>query len=93
MAQDCTPDGITRLNPGEVFVFGSNLAGRHGKGAALQAVRFGAKYGVGVGRAGQTYAIPTKDCQIRTLSISAIAPYIEGVRAVEVFIYFYALMS
>jgi hypothetical protein len=47
---------------GEVFVFGSNLAGRHGKGSALVAKeRFGAKYGVGRGRQGQSYAIPTKD--------------------------------
>ena len=47
---------------GEVFVFGSNLAGRHGKGSALVAKeRFGAKYGVAKGRQGQSYAIPTKD--------------------------------
>lgn len=44
-----------------VFVFGSNLQGRHGKGAALAAVReYGATYGVGVGRQGMAYAIPTK---------------------------------
>jgi hypothetical protein len=45
-----------------VFVFGSNLAGRHGKGAALTARReYGAVYGVGEGRTGDAYAIPTKD--------------------------------
>lgn len=44
-----------------VFVFGSNLAGRHGKGSALEAVReHGAIYGVGHGRQGDAYAIPTK---------------------------------
>ena len=45
-----------------IFVFGSNLAGRHGKGAALWARQHrGAVYGVGVGRTGDSYAIPTKD--------------------------------
>ena len=45
-----------------IFVFGSNLAGRHGKGAALTAKNsFGAQYGVGEGRTGNAYAIPTKD--------------------------------
>ena len=45
-----------------IFVFGSNLAGRHGAGAALYAARkYGAKYGVGVGRTGDAYALPTKD--------------------------------
>lgn len=45
----------------QVFVFGSNLAGRHGKGAALAAVqKHGAIYGVGHGRQGNAYAIPTK---------------------------------
>lgn len=46
----------------EIFVFGSNLAGRHGKGAALVArVRYGAIYGQGEGLQGRSYAIPTKD--------------------------------
>ena len=44
-----------------ILVFGSNLAGRHGKGSALLAVReYGAIYGVGWGRQGDSYAIPTK---------------------------------
>ena len=67
-----TPDHINQLEPHQVFVFGSNLAGRHGKGAAKAAVRFGAKYGVGEGPSGQTYAIPTKDERIRTLSLNRI---------------------
>jgi hypothetical protein len=45
-----------------IFVFGSNLAGRHGRGAALEAaMRWGAERGVGAGRTGRAYAIPTKD--------------------------------
>lgn len=49
-----------------IFVFGSNLAGRHGKGAALIArQRFGAVYGVGEGFTGNAYAIPTKDQNLR----------------------------
>lgn len=55
---------------GEVFVFGSNLAGRHGKGSALTALeKFGAKYGTGRGRQGQSYAIPTKDGRPGTPSL------------------------
>jgi len=46
----------------EIFVFGSNLAGRHGAGAALEAKKhWGAIYGRGEGLQGQSYAIPTKD--------------------------------
>lgn len=61
-------DWITRLQPGEVFVFGSNLAGIHGAGAALQAVKcFGAKYGVGEGLAGKSYAFPTLDKRLKKL--------------------------
>lgn len=53
-----------------VFVFGSNLAGRHGKGAALFAKeRRGAKPGKGEGHYGNSYAIPTKDKNLRTRSL------------------------
>ena len=62
--------GLTK--PNQIFVFGSNLAGRHGKGAALAAHKnYGAEYGVGIGRTGMCYAIPTKDKNFVTLSISA----------------------
>jgi len=54
-----TPDIITELAPGEVFVFGSNTAGRHGKGAAKTAMKWGAMYGEGFGHHGRTFAIPT----------------------------------
>lgn len=61
-----------------IFVFGSNLAGRHGKGAALCARnKHGAEYGVGVGRTGNAYAIPTKDERIRTLPLESIAVYVK----------------
>lgn len=60
-----------------IFVFGSNLAGRHGKGAALQARKFyGAQLGIGRGRTGQSYAIPTKDKNLQTLSLIEIRQYV-----------------
>lgn len=60
-----------------IFVFGSNLAGRHGKGAALHAYKhYGAKYGVGIGRTGQAYAIPTKDMNISTLPLDVIQGHV-----------------
>ena len=62
---------------GIVFVFGSNLAGRHGKGAALHARQnHGAIYGQGVGRQGMSYAIPTKDERLRTLPLDVIAQHV-----------------
>ena len=55
-----TPEHIAVLEPGEIFVFGSNLAGAHGGGAARAArLHFGAVMGQGVGLQGQSYAIPT----------------------------------
>jgi hypothetical protein len=68
---------ITSLQPNEVFVFGSNLSGRHGKGAAKTAMRWGAKYGVGSGPMGQTYAIPTKAVSVyQTLPLERIHSYV-----------------
>lgn len=59
----------------EIFVFGSNLAGRHGKGAALFARQnHGAIYGQGIGLQGNSYAIPTKNMSIQVLPL----PLIEG---------------
>jgi hypothetical protein len=61
----------------EIFVFGSNLAGRHGKGAALYArQRHGAIYGNGHGLQGKSYAIPTKDKNLRTLPLDFIEAYV-----------------
>lgn len=70
-----TPEKITELKPTEVFVFGSNLAGRHGRGAAKQALEWGAFYGFFDGAYGQVYAIPTKDANIETLPIDEISFY------------------
>ncbi len=56
-----TGKAITKLKDNYVFVFGSNPEGRHGAGAAKQAVKFGAKYGKGRGLHGQTYALVTKN--------------------------------
>lgn len=61
-----------------IFVFGSNLAGRHGKGAALYArQKHGAVYGQGVGLQGNAYAIPTKDEKLRVLPLDRIKPYVD----------------
>lgn len=58
---------ITTLEPNQIFVFGSNTQGRHGKGAALTAKnKFGAKYGQAEGIQGQSYAIITKDLTKKT---------------------------
>ena len=60
MFTEFTPDWITELKENEIFVFGSNLAGAHGGGAARIALqRFGAIWGQGVGLQGHSYAIPT----------------------------------
>lgn len=67
---------ITKLEPNEIFVFGSNLAGVHGAGAAKLAMKFGATYSRGIGFSGQTYALPTKDAKIQTLPLSEINKYV-----------------
>lgn len=55
-----TPEEITSLESWEIFVFGSNLAGKHDGGAAnIAQEKFSAKSGVGEGRTGQSYAFPT----------------------------------
>lgn len=60
-----------------VFVFGSNLAGRHGKGAAFHAKQwYGAIYGQGIGRQGNSYAIPTKDYLLKVLTLDAIGRHL-----------------
>lgn len=61
-----------------IFVFGSNLAGRHGAGAARDArMQHGAVYGQGWGKQGNSFAIPTKDGQLRTLPLERIQGYVE----------------
>lgn len=62
----------------KIFVFGSNLAGRHGAGSALEAVKkHGARYGQGTGLQGRSYAIPTKDVRLRQMSLEQIKPHVE----------------
>ena len=66
-----TPNHITELKPNEIFVFGSNLQGYHGGGAARLAMnQWGAVWGQGTGLQGQTYAIPT-------MQGGTIRPYID----------------
>jgi ADP-ribosylglycohydrolase len=70
---DYTPDAISSLKADEVFVFGSNLHGHHGGGAARVArKKFGAIWGQGVGLQGQSYAIPTMQGGVET-----IKPYVD----------------
>ena len=71
--REFTPDRIFKLKDNEIFVFGSNLAGHHGGGAARLAYnRFGAVWGQGVGLQGQSYAIPTMQGGVET-----IKPYVD----------------
>ena len=68
-----TPDMISELKADEVFVFGSNLEGMHGGGAAYTAFKkFGAALGCGVGHRGQSYAIPTMHD-----GVEDIRPYVD----------------
>ena len=68
-----TPEFIMELAEDEIFVFGSNLAGMHGGGAAATAHRcFGAVWGKGVGLYGRSYAIPTMQGGVET-----IKPYVD----------------
>lgn len=71
--REYTPERIMELKPNEIFVFGSNLAGSHGGGAARLAYdRFGAIWGQGVGLQGQSYGIPTMHG-----GVDAIKPYVD----------------
>ena len=73
MKERTSPDIINDLNENEIFVFGSNLEGSHGGGAAAIAARkFGAIWGQGVGLQGQSYGIPTMHG-----GVSAIKPYVD----------------
>lgn len=71
--QRITPENITELKDNEIFVFGSNLAGLHGGGAARTALnKFGAVWGQGVGLQGKSYGIPTMHGGVRH-----IQPYVD----------------
>ena len=68
-----TPNFIQSLNENEIFVFGSNLEGMHGGGAAYTAMnKFGAIWGQGVGLQGQSYGIPTMHG-----GVDVIKPYVD----------------
>ncbi len=71
--QNFTPNYIRELKENEIFVFGSNLEGMHGGGAARTAVEhFGAIWGQGVGLQGNSYGIPTMQGGVET-----IKPYVD----------------
>jgi len=78
MLNRTTPDNIKKLEEGQIFVFGSNLGGKHGKGAAKIAMGWGAIYGQANGLQGKTYGISTKDKSIRrVLSVVEIKPIVD----------------
>jgi len=71
-------DWIDELADNEIFVFGSNRKGIHGKGAALDAKnKFGAQEGVGEGLTGKSYALPTKATPNKSLSLEEISKHID----------------
>ena len=73
-----TPENITNLADNQIFVFGSNLAGKHNGGGAKMALeKFGAIYGEGVGFQGQSYAIPTLDANFQRIDLTEIRFYID----------------
>jgi hypothetical protein len=73
-----SPKKFGILSENEVYVFGSNEAGVHGKGSAYTASeRYGAKEGVGFGLEGQSFAIPTKDKKIKTLGLVQIKYFVD----------------
>lgn len=72
-------NNITRLDKNQIFVFGSNLSGRHGKGAAKTALKWGAVWGQAEGLQGRTYGIPTKNASItKTLDLLSIGKFVEN---------------
>ncbi len=72
-----TPDNITKLEPGQIFVFGSNLDGNHGKGAAKFAwQKFGAQYKVAEGLTGQCYALPTVGHKLSKMPLDEIEDHV-----------------
>lgn len=65
-----------------IFVFGSNEAGRHGAGAAKEALEYGATYGIGYGLMGNSYGIPTKDRNLNVLPLKNIQEYVDHFKEV-----------
>lgn len=85
MENRITPENITELKKNEMFVFGSNLEGRHGAGAALLAynnqwTKFGKYYGAEFKPKGElkgSFAIPTKGLDIETLPLNFIEYFVK----------------
>lgn len=78
MTAQTSPKLITTLLDGEIFVFGSNMSGRHGKGAAKTAMKWGAVYGQAAGLQGRTYGIPTVNASItQKLHLSKIQGFVD----------------
>lgn len=72
MSKHISPQWIETLAKDQIFVFGSNLEGQHGGGAAALALKWGAVWGQGVGLQGQTYGIPTMHG-----GVDSIKPYVD----------------
>ena len=73
-----TPELIAELGDNQIFVFGSNLAGKHnGGGARIALEKFGAVYGQAFGSQGQSYAIPTLGFDFEKISLTEIKLYID----------------
>lgn len=78
IAHRISAEAITTLLPGQIFVFGGNLVGKHGKGAAKKALTWGAKWGQASGLQGRTYSIPTKGKSMNIiLPVSEIKFYVD----------------
>jgi len=65
--------------PEQILVFGSNLSGIHGGGAARAAhQQYGAKWGIGEGVTGRSYALPTVQHNIAgPLALAEIADAVQ----------------
>jgi len=76
-----TPENIRHLEPNQIFTYGANEKFYHGAGAAKLALKWGARHGI-AGLVGQTYGIPTKDHNIRTLPLDKIQVHVDTFLAV-----------
>jgi hypothetical protein len=71
------PVNLIPPGPEDIFVFGSNLSGIHGAGAAAYASNYrGAVWGVGEGLQGRSYALPTKGLNITHMPITKVKKHV-----------------
>lgn len=76
-----TPENIAELGPNEILVFGSNLLGQHGGGAAKTAhEKFGARWGMSMGLTGQCYALPTLNTEYEKLENSELKAFVDSLK-------------